>query len=102
MAEAVKRVRRSPEERAALIDEKIKDIQADIDRYEGKKAEYNKKIATAKAKISALEAQKKGILTPKPPRKTKRQKIVEMVRLAEKSGLKMDEIASRLNIELPK
>ena len=27
MAEAVKRVRRSPEERAALIDEKIKDIQ---------------------------------------------------------------------------
>lgn len=98
----VKKPRKTPEERIALIDEKIKEAQADIEKLEEKRAVYDAKINKVRAKISTYEMQKKAILTPKPPRKTKRQKISEMVSLAEKKGLKLEDIAERLGIELPK
>lgn len=97
-----KKPRKTPEERIALIDEKIKDAQADIEKFEEKRAVYDTKINKIRAKISTYEMQKKAILTPKPPRKTKRQKISEMVSLAEKKGLKLDDIAALLGVELPK
>lgn len=102
----MKRARRTPEERAANLDAKIKALKQSITKYEEQKAaaaqEYDDKIAAAKTKIETLKQQKADILTPKPrkPRKTKKQKTEEVIRKAVKSGLNLDEIAERLGVSL--
>ena len=68
-----KRVRRTPEERAA------------------------------QERIKVLEGKKQEILAPKPPRKprkTKKQKIQEILKEAQKNGMKPEEIAEKLGINL--
>ncbi len=102
----VKRKHRTPEERAAELDAKIGALQQSVAKYEGQRAAavqaFDDKIAAAKAKIGALEQQKKGILTPKPrkPRKTKKQKTEEVIRKALKAGLDLNQIAERLGVDL--
>lgn len=105
MAEAGnKRPRRTPQERANELDEKITKINQSINELEEKKKavmeEYDAKITAAKERIKSLEAKKQEILAPKPPRKTKKQKIQEIVKLAMKNGMSVDEIADQLHIEV--
>ena len=56
-----------------------------------------------KEKIAKLEAKKKDVLTPKKrkPRKSKADQIKLLVRQAQKSGMKLDEIADKLGMALP-
>ena len=83
MAESeTKRPRRTPQERAAAVDEKIAKFNQSIAELEEKKtaalAEYDAKITALQERVKALEAKKQEILAPKPPRKprkTKKQKI---------------------------
>ena len=83
MAESeTKRPRRTPQERAAAVDEKIAKFNQSIAELEEKKtaalAEYDAKITVLQERVKALEAKKQEILAPKPPRKprkTKKQKI---------------------------
>ena len=91
-----KRTRRTPQERAAEVDEKIAKIDQSIKELESKKesvvAEYDAKITAARERIKSLEAKKQEILAPKPPRKprkTKKQKIQEIVKLAMKNGMSL-------------
>jgi len=50
-----------------------------------------------------LEVKKKDVLTPKKrkPRKSKADQIKFLVRQAQKSGMKLDEIADKLGMALP-
>lgn len=105
MAEAGnKRPRRTPQERANELDEKITKINQSINELEEKKKavmeEYDAKITAAKERIKSLEAKKQEILAPKPPRKTKKQKIQEIVKLAMKNGMSVEEIAGQLHVEV--
>ena len=108
MAEAGnKRPRRTPQERANELDEKITKINQSINELEEKKKtvveEYDAKITAAKERIKSLEAKKQEILAPKAPRKprkTKKQKIQEIVKLAMKNGLSVEEVASQLQVEV--
>ena len=102
-----KRTRRTPQERAAEVDEKIAKIDQSIKELESKKesvvAEYDAKITAARERIKSLEAKKQEILAPKPPRKprkTKKQKIQEIVKLAMKNGMSVEEIAGQLHVEV--
>ena len=65
--------------------------------------EFDNKIAAVKEKIAKLEAKKKDVLTPKKrkPRKSKADQIKLLVRQAQKSGMKLDEIADKLGMALP-
>ena len=94
MAEAEnKRQRRTPQERANELDEKKKTVVE----------EYDAKITAAKERIKSLEAKKQEILAPKAsrkPRKTKKQKIQEIVKLAMKNGMSVEEIAGQLHVEV--
>ena len=96
-----KRPRRTPQERAAEMDSKIEKVNEFITELEGKKqaaiADYDAKITAAHERIKTLEAKKQEILSPKPPRKTKKQKIQEIIKLAMKSGMSVEEIAGQLN-----
>ena len=77
-----KRARRTPQELAAAVDEKIQALEESI---------------------TVIEEKKAAILAPKPPRKprkTKKQKIADILKKAQKSGMKPDEIAVALGIEL--
>lgn len=98
------RTRRTPQERAAGVDEKIAKINQSIKELESKKesvvAEYDAKITAAKDRIKSLEEKKAEILAPKPPRKTKKQKIQEIVKLAMKNGMSVEEIANQLHVEV--
>ena len=108
MAEAEsKRQRRTPQERANELDEKITKINQSINEPEEKKKtvveEYDAKITAAKERIKSLEAKKQEILAPKAPRKprkTKKQKIQEIVKLAMKNGMSVEEIAGQLHVEV--
>lgn len=108
MSETVKkRVRRPVAERAAEIDVKVEALKDSIDEMEQKKMEsaalFDQKIAKIQAKIKALQAQKDKMLSPKKERKlrrTKKQKIQEILTQASKSGLKPEEIADRLGVSL--
>ena len=107
MAEAEnKRQRRTPQERANELDEKITKINQSINELEEKKKtveEYDAKITAAKERIKSLEAKKQEILAPKAPRKprkTKKQKIQEIVKLAMKNGMSVEEIAGQLHVEV--
>lgn len=83
MAESeTKRPRRTPQERAAAVDEKIAKFNRSIAELEEKKAavlaEHDAKITALQDRVKALETKKQEILAPKPPRKprkTKKQKI---------------------------
>ena len=63
---------------------------------------FDGKIAAVREKIKKLEAKKKDVLAPKKrkTRKTKAQQIKDLVRKAQKAGLKPDEIASRLGVSI--
>ena len=100
-----KRVRRTPEQIAADLDVQIEKLKDSILELENKKAasatEFDNKIAAVKEKIAKLEAKK--VLTPKKrkPRKSKADQIKLLVRQAQKSGMKLDEIADKLGMALP-
>ena len=102
--ENAKRPRRTPQERASEIDEKIAMINNSIEELESKKqaavTSFDEKIAAAQEKIKVLEGKKADILNPKPPRKTKKQKIQEIMKRAQKNGMKPEEIAERLGIAM--
>ena len=102
-----KRVRRPAAERAAEIDSKVEALKESIAETEQKKQEtaalFDQKIARIQAKIKTLQAQKDKILSPKKgrkPRRTKKQKIQEIVKLALKNGMSVDEIADQLHVEV--
>ena len=102
-----KRVRRTPEQIAADLDVQIEKLKDSILELENKKAasatEFDNKIAAVKEKIAKLEAKKKDVLTPKKhkPRKSKADQIKLLVKQAQKSGMKLDEIADKLGMALP-
>ena len=99
-----KRIRRTPEQIVADLDVQIKKLKDSILELENKKAaavtEFDNKIAAVKEKIAKLEAKKKDVLTPKKrkPRKSKAEQIKLLVRQAQKSGMKLDEIADKLGM----
>lgn len=101
-----KRVRRTPQQMAQDLDAQMEKLNASIAELEEKKAAsaavFDGKIATVRGKIKKLEAKKKDVLTPKKrkTRKTKAQQIKDLVRKAQKAGLKPDEIASRLGVSI--
>lgn len=73
-----KRTRRTPQERAAEMDEKIAKIDQSIKELESKKesvvAEYDAKITAARERIKSLEAKKQEILAPSRPASLVRRK----------------------------
>ena len=101
-----KRVRRTPQQMAQDLDAQMEKLNASIAELEEKKvasaAVFDGKIATVRGKIKKMEAKKKDVLAPKKrkTRKTKAQQIKDLVRKAQKAGLKPDEIASRLGISM--
>lgn len=101
-----KRVRRTPQQMAEQVDSKIQKLNQDLEALEAKRAavnaDFDAKAAAVRERIEVLEQKKADILKPKPPRKprkTKKQQIQELIKLANKSGLKPEEIAQRLGIE---
>lgn len=100
-----KRVRRTPEQIAAAIDQQIEALQGSIRETENKKAaalaEFDRKESALREKIAALQKKQKAALEPKKrkPRKTKAEKIQELVKQAQRSGLKLDEIAEKLGVQ---
>lgn len=104
-----KRPRRSVAERAAEFDAKIEAVSNSITELKAKKqaamSSYDKKIAAAQDRIKSLESKKAAILVPKPktkrkPRKTKKQMIQDIMKQAQKAGMKPQEIAERLGLPL--
>lgn len=101
-----KRVRRTPQQMAQDLDAQMERLNASIAELEEKKAAgaavFDGKIAAVREKIKKLEAKKKDVLAPKKrkTRKTKAQQIKDLVRKAQKAGLKPDEIASRLGVSI--
>ncbi len=99
-----RRVRRTPEQIAADIDAQIAEQESSIARLEERKqaavAEFDRKLETVRNRIAGLQDKKAALFTPKPrkARKTKKQKIAELLKQAEKSGLKLEEIAERLGL----
>ena len=83
-----KRVRRTPEQ-----------IAADIDGQISKLEEY---IRGLQEKAAKLAERKKEVLSPKKrkPRKSKAERIRELVKQAQKSGMKLDGIAEKLGMPL--
>lgn len=99
------RQRRTPQQRAEEMDERIRKLGQDLQKIEEKRAaanqEFDKLTAATKEKIEACKQKKQEILAPKlprKPRKTKKQKIKELVDQASKAGLKPEEIAQRLGL----
>ncbi len=101
-----KRTRRTPEEMAAARDEKIAELEESIRAIEEKRAAavaaYDEKIAAVNAKIEKIKEQKKAALAPKKrkPRRSKSAQLQQLIKQARKSGMKLDEIAEKLGIEL--
>ena len=101
-----KRVRRTPEQIAADIDGQISTLEENIRGLEEKKiaacAEFDAKIAAVQEKTAKLAERKKEVLSPKKrkPRKSKAERIRELVKQAQKSGMKLDEIAEKLGMPL--
>ena len=101
-----KRVRRTPQQMAQDLDAQMEQLNASIAELEEKKSAsagvFDGKIAAVREKIKKLEAKKKDVLAPKKrkTRKTKAQQIKDLVRKAQKAGLKPDEIASRLGVSI--
>ena len=101
-----KRVRRTPEQIAADIDGQISKLEENIRVLEEKKiaacAEFDAKSAAVQEKAAKLAERKKEVLSPKKrkPRKSKAERIWELVKQAQKSGMKLDEIAEKLGMPL--
>lgn len=102
-----KRTRRTREEMAQARQEKIVQLEASITAFEEKKsaaiAAYDAKIAAARKKIADLvEANEPKKPGPKPTKKrrTKAEMVQELIKQTSKSGMSMEEIASKLGIEL--
>ena len=101
-----KRVRRTPEQIAADIDGQISKLEENIRGLEEKKiaacAECDAKSAAEQEKAAKLAERKKEVLSPKKrkPRKSKAERIRELVKQAQKSGMKLDEIAEKLGMPL--
>jgi uncharacterized small protein (DUF1192 family) len=101
-----KRIRRTPEQRVEEIEAKIQQLNQEIEAIEAKRAAANQafdqKLETVKTKVTALEQRKQKILTPKlkKPRKTKKQKIEAILKQAQKSGLKPEQIAEALGVKI--
>lgn len=100
------RQRRTPQQRAEEMDERIQKLNRDLQKIEEKRnaanQEFDNQTAAVKDKIAACEQRKRDILAPKQsrkPRKTKKQKIKELVDQASKAGLKPEEIAQKLGLE---
>ena len=100
-----KRIRRTPQQIADDIDVKIQELNKAIEGIEEKKAaaiaDFNAKIEAKQQMISSLEEKKKAVLAPpktRKPRLTKKQKIASLLKKAEKSGMKPEEIAERLGL----
>lgn len=86
MAEAEnKRQRRTPQERANELDEKITKINQSINELEEKKKtvveEYDAKITAAKERIKSLEAKSRRSLLPRLPESPVRRKSRKFKRL---------------------
>lgn len=101
-----KRVRRTAEQIAADLDVQAEKLTESIAEIEERKAaacaEYDRKIEAVHEKIAKLEARKKALFAPKKrkPRKKKADQIKELIRQAQKSGMKLDEIADKLGVEM--
>lgn len=102
-----KRIRRTPQERAAEIDTLIQKQNHLIEDLEERKkaavVNFDEKIASVQARIKELESKKAGILAPKTakkPRKSRKQKIQEILKEAQKQGMKPEEIADRLGLKV--
>ena len=101
-----KRTRRTAEEMAAARDAKIAELEASIQALEEKKAAavaaIDEKIAAVNAKIDKIKEQKKAAMSPKKrkPRRSKNAQIQQLVKQARKSGMKLEEIAEKLGIEI--
>lgn len=101
-----KRIRRTAEQISADIDEQIEKLRENIDSLEERKAEsmqeFDAKIQHVKQRIEKLNEKKKGLATPKKrkPRKKKADKIKEMIAQAQKNGMKLDEIADKLGVDM--
>ncbi len=101
-----KRVRRTSEQIAADIDAQIEKLHGSIGELESRKSdsvrEFDEKIDRVKARIEKLSEKKKSLFTPKKrkPRKKKTDQIKELIRQAQKSGMKLDEIAEKLGVEM--
>lgn len=103
----LKRIRRSPQERADelnMLVEKQTQLIAELEeRKKASAAAFDEKIAAARTRIKELEEKRTGILSPKAPkkpRKTKKQKMQELLKEAQKHGMKPEEIAERLGLTL--
>jgi hypothetical protein len=102
-----KRTRRTPEQLAEAVEAKIQKLNQEIESIEEKRTaanlEFDQKIESVKAKVASLEQRKQEILAPKPakkPRKTKKQKIAEILKQAQKSGMKPEQIAEALGVNI--
>lgn len=102
-----KRTRRTPEQMIEEIEAKMQKLTQEIEAIEEKRMatnqEFDQKVEAVKGKIAAMEQRKKEILAPKPPRnprKTKKQKIAEIVKQAQKSGMKPEQIAEALGVNI--
>ena len=99
-----RRPRRTPQERAAAVDEKIEKFNRSITELEAKKAaiaaDCDAKIAAAQEHIKSLEAKKLAPKPPRRPRKTKKQKIQELVQMAVKNGMTVEDVANKLQMEI--
>lgn len=101
-----KRIRRTPEQIAEELDVKIQKLDQDLANLEEKRAaanaEFDAKAAAIKERIELFNQKKKHVLSPKTQRKhrkSKKQKIQELINCASKSGLKPEEIAKLLGLE---
>ena len=101
-----KRVRRTSQQIAADLDQQIAELNESIQEVEARKAEaaakFDAKIDSINEKIRKLQARKHDLLTPKKraPRKTKVQQIKSLVTKAQKSGMKLNEIAEKLGVSI--
>lgn len=106
--EEKKRIRRPAEERVQEIDEKITKLEQSLIDLDHKRMEANaafdEKEKSIKNKIQMLAEKKENILSPKPikrTRRSKKQKIADIVKQVAKKGLKPEEIAEMLGVEVP-
>ena len=103
-----KRIRRTPQQIAEDVGEQIEKLEQSVLNIENKKkallAEYDRKIETVRSRIKSLEEKKIAVLAPKKatrkPRRSKKQKLEAILKQASKSGLKPEEIALNLGIEV--
>lgn len=103
-----KRIRRTSQQIADDISKQIEALEQSITTIEDKKksllTEYEHKVETVRARIKRLEEKREAILAPKKtarkPRKSKKQKLEAILKQASKSGLKPEEIALKLGIDV--